>query len=368
MPGLVRKLVIFATIDGIILQPWHGNEQRNNLNHGAYSPLQIDYGTRKISLLSPTALEQRAKGDSGLEAHGIIGMLPSWQHRVEMIQALPNMGATRQGLGIILLNCKASHTGLLSVASSSYLISITQREQVAQILGKPIYAVTNVAIIPLSSEADASQAIAQARESLLRREKGSGDTPPGESGTDISICGMSRSSSPTDEPNIPLGNEPVGSGIAEDVVSTKGLLSGGFTANWLSRKRRGFDAAFLPGLSASRRVRDGVSGDIMLSPINNGRMDEPEAIFTEADPQRNEQPPTAGSSDKTIDLIPKLLRYTKLNFASRNFFFAYDYDLTRRFGVLDPKKSHLPVHSLADPLVLSLQAYICRSCSRLIWV
>lgn len=356
MPGLVRKLVIFATIDGIILQPWHGNGQRNNLNHGTYSPVQIDYGTRKISLLSPTALEQRAKGDSGLEAHGIIGMLPSWQHRSRISQKS----------GIILLNCKASHTGLLSVASSFYLISITQREQVAQILGKPIYAVTNVAIIPLSSEADASQAIAQARESLLRREKGPGDTSLGESGTDISICGMSRSSSPADEPNIPLGNEPVGTGIAEDVVSTKGLLSGGFTANWLSRKRRGFNAAFLPGLSASRRVRDGVSGDVMLSPINKGKMDEPKAIFTEAEPQRNEQPPTAGSSDKTIDLIPKLLRYTKLNFASRNFFFAYDYDLTRKFGVLDPKKSHLPVHSLADPLVLSLQAYMCRSCSRLI--
>jgi hypothetical protein len=77
MPGLVRKLVIFAAVDGIIL---HGNGQRNNTS--THSSVQIEYRTSKISLLSPAALEQQAKGGSGLEAHGIVGMLPSWQHRV----------------------------------------------------------------------------------------------------------------------------------------------------------------------------------------------------------------------------------------------------------------------------------------------
>ncbi|KMU82309.1 hypothetical protein CIHG_00093 [Coccidioides immitis H538.4] len=64
MPGLARKLLIIAAVDGLILQPY-GNGTRN-------------YG------------------------------------------------------------------GILSVASYSFLISITQREQVLQILGKPIFIKTDV--------------------------------------------------------------------------------------------------------------------------------------------------------------------------------------------------------------------------------
>lgn len=56
-------------------------------------------------------------------------------------------------------------------------------------------------------------------------------------------------------------------------------------------------------------------------------------------------------SDQATELLPKLLKYTKLLFASRNFFFAYDYDLTRSFDAQGVRTEHLPLHKAVDPLV-----------------
>jgi hypothetical protein len=71
MPGLVRKLIIFAAIDGLILQPT-GNGHRNG-NYGQ-SPIQIEYKTQKISFLTQLPTELSEKKNASLEAHGIVGM------------------------------------------------------------------------------------------------------------------------------------------------------------------------------------------------------------------------------------------------------------------------------------------------------
>lgn len=49
MPGLLRKFVIIAAVDGLILQP-HGNGGRNSGNYESQS-VRIDYKTNKISPL-----------------------------------------------------------------------------------------------------------------------------------------------------------------------------------------------------------------------------------------------------------------------------------------------------------------------------
>lgn len=73
MPGLLRKLIIFATVDGLILQP-HGSSSRHNGN-GESSSIRIDYKTNKISPVSPSDLS--ARRESGLEAYGLVGMISS---------------------------------------------------------------------------------------------------------------------------------------------------------------------------------------------------------------------------------------------------------------------------------------------------
>ncbi len=64
MPGAVRKLVIFTTIDDLILQPAGGQDHNN--------PLRIDFKSKSIGLHvkgEPEAFRQSPH----LESHGVIG-------------------------------------------------------------------------------------------------------------------------------------------------------------------------------------------------------------------------------------------------------------------------------------------------------
>ncbi|GCB26008.1 phosphatidylinositide phosphatase SAC2 [Aspergillus awamori] len=314
MPSLLRKLVIIAAVDGLILQS-SGNGLRHAGNNEP-SSLRIDYKTNKVSSLPAPASDLDEDRDSGLETYGLVG--------------------------------------LLSVASYSFLISITQRQQVAQIQGKPIYAVTNVAVIPTSSQADAIRAISQAKESLSHGEGGPGETASDDSST---ISDTETEGGDTEVGTVPASPEQevthsrarsVGS-IAEDVIG-KRVRFGRFAANWLSRKTLG-----LPGL--------GTVGHSSAEPLVEDDKGESKPVSAEVNDERaspvsqshDATPKTLGEpfpSDPTVELLPKLLRYTKMIFSSQNFFFAYDYDLTRQFGTQEesPLKNHLPSHKIVDEL------------------
>jgi hypothetical protein len=73
MPGLLRKLVIFAAVDGLVLQS-HGNGGRNSGNYEPQS-VRIDYKTNKISSLSAAASDPAVRKEAGLEAFGLVGKL-----------------------------------------------------------------------------------------------------------------------------------------------------------------------------------------------------------------------------------------------------------------------------------------------------
>ncbi|KAJ9307144.1 hypothetical protein DTO217A2_3382 [Paecilomyces variotii] len=337
MPGLVRKLLVIAAVDGLILQP-HGNAQRNASN--GHHAIQIQYKTRKISSLPPQSLpsvspdlnekkqdgeaegknqqqKQQQQKDAELEAHGVVG--------------------------------------LLSVASYSFLISITQREQVAQILGKPIYAVTNVAIIPLSSQSDASRAILQAHENLSGGELGPGETASDASTDASSITSDGAESGVSEDQTIsaPAASSHKRDGsvssIVEDVIGKKGR----FTVNWFSGQW---------GLGRSNNNNNNVAGketdaDQESDPVatlpgadisdvkEEATTAAPEGVIPSKKEAQEDHTP-----DETVELMPKLLRYTKLLFSSKNFFFSYDHDLTRRFSVEDPIKAHSPLYTTVDPL------------------
>lgn len=63
MPGLVRKVVILAAVEGLILQAHGAVEHHNALN--------IDYKSRAVSQLA--AGEIVPKTGPRLEVHGVIG-------------------------------------------------------------------------------------------------------------------------------------------------------------------------------------------------------------------------------------------------------------------------------------------------------
>lgn len=68
MPGLVRKLLIFAAVDGLILQPTPSRHHPPTTQQA----IKIDYQGNVGPLLKDRREEDTAP--VSLEAHGIIGM------------------------------------------------------------------------------------------------------------------------------------------------------------------------------------------------------------------------------------------------------------------------------------------------------
>lgn len=62
MGGLIKKVVVFAAVDGLFLRPSLGDSQ----NAG----IKIEYGSNKITTGSRPAEED---SETGLDSHGIVG-------------------------------------------------------------------------------------------------------------------------------------------------------------------------------------------------------------------------------------------------------------------------------------------------------
>jgi hypothetical protein len=70
MPSLLRKLVIVAAVDGLVLHA--ANTRSNSGCNNEASSIRIDYKTNKITTL-PTSASEPLDGKDALEAHGLIG-------------------------------------------------------------------------------------------------------------------------------------------------------------------------------------------------------------------------------------------------------------------------------------------------------
>lgn len=68
MPGLIRKLLIYASVNGLVIQA-HGP-----VDH--HKAVQIDYSTQRVRDCS-AADASKSKKEIQLEAHGLIGSLLS---------------------------------------------------------------------------------------------------------------------------------------------------------------------------------------------------------------------------------------------------------------------------------------------------
>ncbi|KAJ5535859.1 hypothetical protein N7513_009045 [Penicillium frequentans] len=317
MPGLLRKLVIVAAVDGLILHG-HGinGPRHNNGSNNEASSIRIDYKTNKITAL-PVSTEESLEDREYLEAYGLVG--------------------------------------LLSVASHSFLVSITQRQQVAQIQGRPVYAVTNVAIIPVSSQADANRAITQARKEVSQGDpdldSDSEDDIPDHVTDHAETEIGSAPTSPNRQATFHTRGASVGS-IAEDVIG-KRVPFGRFAANWLSRRNLGLPRPGAITQDVPESPFDDTSSPGTTTPDVESKEDEaveaalPEDQREEMKSGEKDELPRSGQAS---DLLPKLLKYTKLLFASHNFFFAYNYDLTRPYNAQEARTEQLPLHKAVDPL------------------
>ncbi|KAI8946501.1 SacI homology domain-containing protein [Xylaria longipes] len=310
MPGLARKLLICAAVDGLIIQPLATKGQTRTPN-----PVKINYGDAAVTSIArdKAATPDSTPPNSSFEAFGIIG--------------------------------------LFTVARLSYLISITGRQQVAQIRGHPVYVVTEVALTPCTSQNEAETAIGHTvlklRDLTEKVAEAASDTasetdaPPVAVGAeDIDDPGV-QSDGEVSQPREP-GEQR---GIAQDVFK-KSSSYGSFAQRWFGNK----------GWMANRRQSLGLSGvgaatavdhedeEVDHSMKENGDKELSKTVVEENvdTPPR----PTAGES-----LTPKLLRMAHIWFGtSKSFFFSYDVDLTRSIPSRTATTPHVPLHRMADPM------------------
>ncbi|SZF03965.1 unnamed protein product [Blumeria hordei] len=303
MPGLARRVLIFAGSDGLVLQPIVPKDKRVTP-----SSTKILWKTGKLETRSKEESESQ-DSDKYFEAYGIIG--------------------------------------LLNVSNSYFLISIIKRQQVAQIQGKPIYAVTEIAVTTLESKVHAEISIAHTQK-LLPKEC---------SETDYSDIGDITDSDEYEDDDAVSNDKDINydnifkqnpsslprhrrtSSVAEDVIAKKGGY-GRFGINWFSSK----------GWTVDQRRNLGMSDPETNTPVQKESEIKLENI-SETEPEESvikndliNQAVKVGS--KKRNTLSKLLRTIQLLFgSSKNFYFSYDWDITRSFK--DQKTTHpeIPFHT-----------------------
>lgn len=254
------------------------------------------------------------------------------------------------------------------------MISISRRKQVAQIKGSPIYVITGVSLIPLSSRKEAESAIQQAKRSLQEdaSEQGS-DVPDSDISEDEShdthgtLSEDDHQDSPVDVKSPPSSETAANkSSVAEDVIGRKGQY-GRFAERWFSRKGWGTERRRTQGMSAEKPTKGNSDTTVAAStktadedyPNSDGASVNakvsPSTMAQKAPDEAKRELSTQSSTDNvTNTLHPKLLQTTKMILASRSFFFSYDYDITRRMGNQGAKNRDVPLHRTVDPLVCLL--------------
>ncbi|KAI1434174.1 SacI homology domain-containing protein [Xylaria sp. CBS 124048] len=312
MPGLARKLLICAAVDGLIIQPLATRGQTRSP-----APVGVKYGDATVSTLSrdrATSPNSSPPGSS-FEAFGVIG--------------------------------------LFTVARLSYLITITGRQQVAQIRGHPVYVVTDVAVTPCTSQNEAETSIHHTAVRISRASAEKSDEGASDSESDFEPLPPVADAEDDDDPGAQSDREvsemkgvQEGNGIAQDVFKKRGSY-GRFAKKWFNSK----------GLMGNRRRRLGVNGIGVATVKEDIGEDERDAIKKSGEDEESgktveqgtvDEPPgpTAGES-----LAPKLLRMAHIFFGtSHSFFFSYDIDLTRSFAGQASTTSYLPLHKTADPM------------------
>jgi hypothetical protein len=258
----------------------------------------------------------------------------------------------RQQEGLVANNCCFSCAlGLFTVARLSYLITITGRQQVAQIRGYPVYVVTDVAVTPCTSQREAETAIEHTAIKLHRASAEKPSEEVSETDSEAEALPSATGADDTDDPGAQSDFDVSGTkegvertGIAEDVFKRRGSY-GRFAQKWFSNKgwmtnrRRSLGLSGVGPATAAETEDDELDGD-------KKETEEKELSKTVVQEKADAPPaPTAGES-----LMPKLLRMAHIWFGtSKSFYFSYDMDLTRSIASRTAAGNQRSLHKAADP-------------------
>jgi len=231
-----------------------------------------------------------------------------------------------------------------------------------------VYKITDVALIPLASQADADHAIASAREHVQRLKKAQGlgeDEYESESDSEDEAPSVTDSLEETPAPASEVKDAVTGqrgpvdkrTSVAADVIQHKGMY-GRFADKWFSTKGWKNDSRRTQGLSAADDTRKTPQNVESVPKDDEGPVSptKPDALPVddkdvpkELSPEEIPKALEGHTDNTTLALLPKILRTTKMYFASGNFFYSYDYDISHGISQQQPNAS-LPLFKQFDPL------------------
>jgi len=299
---VARKLLICAAVDGLLIQPL----STKGHNRSSSNPIKLRYGGE--AWITAASRDDLA-GVSSFEAFGIVG--------------------------------------LFSVSKQlQFLISITRRQQVAQIRGFPVYVVTEVAITPCCSREAAEKSVAKTAAHLKkqREDESSGESDdesweqvnvPADAVDDVDDLLAEEAIAPGGRGNgSPGGTSSPVTSIAEDVIRRRGSF-GRFAQKWFSKdgwRQEQWRSMGMrdSGIESSAPPRSSLEGTSARKISLEEEDREVSAVSR---------------------LLPKLLRTTHILFGtSRSFYFSYDVDLTQRLGTDDkPSDPQKPLYVQVSP-------------------
>ncbi|TQS35961.1 hypothetical protein Golomagni_03605 [Golovinomyces magnicellulatus] len=305
MSGFVRRILIYAIADGVVMQPL---PLRNG--QGQSPPIKILYKDNSIESVIGSEYNRKLSNKC-FEAFGIVG--------------------------------------LLTVSNTSFLISIIKREQVAQIHGKPIYVVTEVVLTPVTCLAEAEASIENTQNQLLKNTERDLDAYFSDSeeheGDNDGICPTvspeADEEMDQEKTHIPPTRRRKSS-VAEDVMARRGGY-GRFAQKWFSRTGWALDQRRHMGMTSPedpKTTADHGRNSSTIGILPEGKQNQ----CLEKERQSNEY--KAGFV--TEKMFQKLIRRTELLLgSSKSFYFSYEWDITRVYSQSSILRNESPLSKQA---------------------
>jgi hypothetical protein len=171
-------------------------------------------------------------------------------------------------------------------------------------------------------------------------------------------------SEPPVEPTLKDKQHQRSTSVAQDVITRKGFY-GRFTNKWFSKGGWTADSRRTEGMTSEEDLTKTpenevekadsapVGGDDALAKVASKEVDgandkDGAALPNEPPAEVAHVEPTPGAA---IPLLPKLLTVAKFFFASKSFYFSYDYDLSRDISKQPAPLSSVPLYKSFDSLV-----------------
>jgi SacI homology domain len=207
---------------------------------------------------------------------------------------------------------------------------------VAQIFGKPIYVINDIALLPIWSHESAEEAISQAHTHLqqAREAHGSGAASTASEESEDEDVGDHSAGDPPEPATLSSEGVPTvdqagaNSSVAQDVSQRKGQY-GLYASQWFSSRGWSLTKKFPEVVASQMAPNLGYESIQKTQPQpDEASSRKSEDNVTSSEAERGQKMPYAAA----IKMLSKIVRTTKLLFTSRSFYFSYDINITKRLS------------------------------------